>query len=264
MQGYIDRKKLTAGLEQEQAFAAAKAADRAESCMRKHETAFTDFLDPRLGGLLFARLSTGLGLNVMLYGGFEGAERVMLGFFPEYIEPCAADFPIKAVKISRNIKFSSALSHRDYLGSIMGLGIDRSKLGDIILADGCAYCYLCADIADYICSNMTQAGRARVSATLCLSGEEACADNGAEENIIVSSERVDNVICKAFKLSRSGAQALIDGEKVNINYALAAKAHIMLKPGDLVSVRGCGRIKIIELCGRTKKDRLVIKILSYK
>jgi len=229
----------------------AKVLDKLAASEKKRQPSFTDFLDPVRCGAFISVIG---GSDVVAFGGFENAERMMIGFGVED----EADFPITPVAVRYNQKFSKAPTHRDYLGAVIGLGIDRGKLGDILLAEAGAVIYVASDIAYYVAEGLLQVGRVAVKAT---AGEtlEIAGNNLKEKRVTVSSLRLDAVVSAALNISRGKSAALIDAEKVLVNWKPGKKTQT-LSPGDKITVRGVGRITINTEDGRTKKDRIVLTV----
>jgi len=234
----------------------AKALDRLTAYEKKHQATFTDFLNPVQ---VAAFMQVLFKYEITCFGGYEGAEREMLGFGAEE----TATFPITPIIITYNEKFSKAPTHRDYLGATLGLGLDRCKIGDIRLAESGAIMYVSSDIAVYIAENLQQVGRVKVKTSLDPNKTLAGIENtGQEKRVTVASLRLDAVLSAALNLSRGKVTTLIDSEKVFVNWKPAKKTQA-LNPGDNVTVRGMGRITIKNEGGRTKKDRIVLTITKF-
>lgn len=262
----MDRQKLLKGIQDaEERILFAKALDRAEFAMRRHEPQFSDFMDMAKCGRFMERMKQLPGITVRAYGGGEACERMILGFAPENQELTDTDFPIQALRIAqKNKKFGqSDLSHRDYLGSILGLGIERGKTGDIFIAEGEAICFVDAEIAAYISASLEKVSKTAVTVTTLAQGE-ACAEKTTEQRrVTVASMRLDAVLAEALRISRGKAQELIKSERVHINWTIAANTSCLLKPEDIVSARGYGRFRVGELGGKTKKDRIGLELEMY-
>lgn len=241
----------------------AKALDQALFAMKRRQPAFTDFMD-RAKCARFAERMRGIReLQVTLYGGMEDCERQRMGFSLEEI-PLEA-FPIKIIKIRRKSKkFGQAdLSHRDYLGSILGLGIDRGKVGDILVSEEEAVCFVTEEIAPYITAVLEQVSKTAVIAEEA-EGAEAIPQRQTErKRLTVASLRLDAVAGEAFHLSRGKVQALIGAEKAQVNWNTVTNTSHQLKEGDMVSLRGFGRFCVGEIGGKTKKDRTGLEIEKY-
>jgi RNA-binding protein YlmH len=245
----------------------AGALDKAVAALKSYEAQFTAFTDPYKMGTLcgIVQREYSFGLNTMVWGGFDGAERCMLGFFPEYEEPTADKFPISCVKISYNTKFSRELSHRDFLGSILGLGISRDKTGDILIDNeaGCAYALMEREVAAFTVASLERVGHTKVN-TAVLDSFAPAVKTGVEKRLTVTSLRLDAVLCGAFNLSRGRVADLIKGEKAFINWVCATSGAKTVAVGDALTLRGTGRVILKEVQGITKKDRVAIVIEVFK
>lgn len=197
----------------------------------------------------------------LLYGGYDGAERCIAGFGCESTE----DFPIKCIGISPvHRKFSDNLTHRDVLGALMSLGINRNTLGDIKLRDNTAYLFCLENISGYITDSLTQIKHTTVKAEICGSLPEFINELPEESQLNVTSARADAVVSAVYKLSRSASSKLFTAGKVFINSRLTDKESALLNTGDAVSVRGYGKFIFEGEVRKTKKDRLVISVRIYK
>ena len=176
-----------------------------------------------------------------------------------------SNYPIKCIKIAPvRQKFADELNHRDFLGSLMNLGINRSTLGDIVISDNTAYLFCLSNIAQYICESCDRIKHTTVKCEILDSTPEVANKKPESEEFIISSQRVDAVICAVFKLSRNQATQLVNQEKVFINSKAAYKESLILKSGDIVSVRGFGKFVFVEKIKETKKGRSVFEIGIYK
>ena len=195
------------------------------------------------------------------YGGYDMAERVVAGF-GEDIEN--SDFPIKCLVISPVMrKFADKLSHRDFLGSLMNLGIKREMLGNIIVSDNCGYLLCLEQIADYIKNNLTRIKHTSVSVKEVDSLPENIIKEPEPVELVVSSLRLDVLISAVYKLSRSEASKLFSSGKIFVNSKLTENTSYQLKENDIISVRGFGRFIFSEQLRKTKKDRLIVEIRKY-
>lgn len=196
-----------------------------------------------------------------LWGGYEDAERCVACFGDREYLTDNADYPIKCILIRPvNQKFADSLTHRDFLGSLMGLGIRREVLGDIIISENCGFLFCLESIADYIVENLTQVRRTTVK---CGITEKIPADvlpQPENREIIVSSERIDVIVSAIYKMSRSQVLPIFHTEKVFVNGAVKISPSATVNIGDKVSVRGFGRFIYKGVLRTTKKDRLVISV----
>ncbi len=196
---------------------------------------------------------------VTLWGGYENAERCVACFgYREYFTD-NTDYPIKCILIKPvNQKFADNLTHRDFLGSLMGLGIRREVLGDIIINENCGYLFCLDTISDYVIENLTQVRHTTVRCELtCKIPEDALPETKYRE-IIVSSERLDVIVAAIYKMSRSQVLPLFNTEKIFVNGAVKASPSATVSVNDKISVRGFGRFIYKGVLRSTKKNRLVI------
>ena len=173
-------------------------------------------------------------------------------------------FDIQILKIEPN-KFARKLVHKDYLGTLLGLGLKREKIGDIIVNnDNTAYAFVSNDISEYILDNLKKIGHetVRVSCIKTIK-KENIVDDYKERDLTITSYRVDNLISHALGISRQISSSLIEKEYVKINFETNTNNLYEIKKDDLISVRGYGRIKIILLDGDNKKGRHRVKVYVY-
>lgn len=221
-------------------------------------TVFSDFL----GLSEISELSTlRFSVSANLWGGYENAERCVVCFGDREYLTDNTDYPIKCILIKPvNQKFADNLSHRDFLGSLMGLGIRREVLGDIIINENCGYVFCLETIADYIIENLTQVKHTTVKCELTDSIPTDALPQPENREIIVSSERLDVIVSAIYNMSRSQVIPIFHTEKVFVNGAVKTSPSVTLNIDDKVSVRGFGRFIYKGVLRRTKKDRLVINV----
>lgn len=221
-------------------------------------TTFSDFLNLEEISLLKS-LHTESEYN--LYGGYDNADRCVASFgeCEEY------QYPISCIKIEpANQKFADELSHRDFLGALMNLGINRSTLGDIIVTNNTGYLFCLNSIKEYILQNLDRIKHTTVRCTESVLPAEIAEKKPEPVELTVSSQRVDITVAAVFKLSRNAVTQLVNQEKVFINSKIAYKESLTLKSGDIVSVRGKGKFIFDGEIRQTKKNKSVIGIRLYK
>ena len=173
-----------------------------------------------------------------------------------YEEP----FPISCLLIAPlQEKFGEALTHRDYLGSLMHLGIERGELGDILVQGKHAYLFCRTSMAEYLCRELTRIRHTTVSCTVSELPEAEFAAKTEEGTVQVASPRIDGVIAKVCRLSRSVCAELFIAGKVFLNGACTGNHSALLKEGDKVSVRGFGRFRYLGISGSTRKGNLIVR-----
>lgn len=198
-----------------------------------------------------------------IWGGYKEAERRVICFHDDD-SFTNVEFPISCILlVPAHVKFSGILNHRDYLGAVLHLGIDRSKIGDILVQENKAYLFCNKEIAPFICENLTKIKHTNIKAS-CVSLEELHVKPVLEPIYgTVSSVRLDAVLSTAFKTSRSSMTDLIAGGKVFVNSRIIQSNSTVLKEGDVVSVRGHGKFILEEILDQTRKNRYRIVIQKY-
>ena len=206
---------------------------------------------------------------VTLWGGNEDCERRMARFGSAEEFGYEEDFPIAALKISPlSEKFAEDCSHRDFLGALMHLGIDRSTVGDIFLEGKHAWIFCTETIAPFLCENLD---RVRHTAVRCEmldknadAGKWPAPRQPEPARLVVSANRADAVAAKAFSLSRSQSLELFRAGKVYVNGRVCGNNSQALKARDVVSVRGFGRFVFLEEGEETRKGRLSVTVGLYR
>lgn len=201
-------------------------------------------------------------MQFYFYGGYEEAERQILAISP--YEPDENEYGIGALSLEVKTGIGKALSHRDYLGSLMNLGLDRRVIGDIILNESGAYVLMEQNIMPYIRSQMISIGRYHnvTVEEMALENLVLASPKTKEMNVTVRALRMDAVCSAAFGLSRNECTKYIQGEKARCNGLLvSASEHV--KQGDVLTLRGFGKARLKSVNGRTKKDRVHITIEKY-
>ena len=214
---------------------------------------------------------SGSGPYCMFSGGFEEADRKMLLFVPSYMteeeveselakgEGAFTCVMIAAVKSG----FSTPPDHRDYLGSLMNLGITREQIGDIICREDEAFVFAVKETAPFICGELTRVRHTTVTAEIKAPSECPCEVQTSRESGSVSSERVDCLAAHVFHLSRSQASRLIEQEKVFADGRIITSASYTPSPGERISVRGYGKFRYLGTDGKTRKGRLIARYERY-
>lgn len=194
---------------------------------------------------------------VTVFGGTADCERVMLRFGSEELCGYEEDFPIACIEIAPLAeKFGEELSHRDYLGALMNLGIERSTLGDIVIAGKHAFLFCAEKMAPYILENLDKVRHTNVNCRIAETVPESTITHLERRTVQVSAARADSIISKVYNLSRSGSVDLFRAKKVLINGRVNENNAGQLKPGETVSVRGFGRFRFVEISGETRKGKL--------
>lgn len=237
--------------------------DLANVADRRGIVTFTDFLNLNELNIFHSSTTAFKFVKWELFGGYEHAERQIAAFLPDALS-YSYEFPVAALKIQPlQKKFAENLNHRDFLGAILNLGVDRSKIGDILVGDKEAVFFCEETIAPFIKQELT---RVRHTPVLC---KEAGADEiqvQQKTEIVrgtVSTVRLDSVLSTALKVSRSSLVSSIEGGKVFVNGRLVTSNGYQLKESDLISVRGEGRFRFLGAGEQTKKGRIVVEVEKY-
>lgn len=237
--------------------------DLSNQAFQRDIAVFSDFLNLNEQNILHTLPKNSLFTSFKTFGGYELAERKMAVFFPENLYYEYA-YPFQAVVIRPlNVKFAEKLSHRDYLGSLMNLGLERSKFGDIIVNESSAIVFTCDEIADYMADSLTCIRHTSVSCEKKESVDISYTPEFTDIKGTVPSVRLDTVMSVAFPLSRSKLSAYIEAGKVFVNGKLITSNGYRLETGDIISVRGMGRICYQGILSETKKGRYYISVRKY-
>lgn len=200
-----------------------------------------------------------------LCGGSRNTDRQVIRFGSAEELGYEVPFPIVCIHIRPlAAKFADKLSHRDFLGALMNLGIERSTIGDIKVGDREAYLFCLASIADYICENLVQIKHTHVSCGITRDYEEIPQEEPQICSVQVSSARVDAVISKVYHKSRSECLELFRGGRVFINGRLCENNSRLLKLGETVNARGYGKFIVQGELRETKKGKLCMEVAVYR
>ena len=241
----------------------AKVWDKINTGMRKNVLANTCFLTLR--ELDMTRYLFGQVEGLTPFGGYDGAERQMLVYLPEYLEEralWAEDSPVVCLRAT--FFDGDNPSHRDFLGALMGIGIARETVGDICVGKGSCDFFVTAEIAPYLLQNFTGAGRTRVHLEqIGLADVQIPEPETKEIRDTLASLRLDSVISSGFRISRSLAATYISQGKAAIDGLPCEKPDKAVAEGAKISVRGLGKMKLVSINGKTKKDRISVTIHRY-
>ena len=241
----------------------AKLWDKINAGFRRDIQANTCFLSPR--ELEMARYLFGEQPGLSSFGGYADAERKMLVYLPEYLEPDSLydeDSPVVCLRAT--FFEGDSPSHRDFLGALMGAGIGRETVGDICVGKGSCDFFVTAEIAPYIIQNFTSAGRTKLRIEAIPIREATIPEPEVKEiRDTLASLRLDSVISSGFRIGRSLAAQYINAGKAAIDGLPCEKPDKAVAEGCKISVRGLGKIKLVSINGKTKKDRISVTIHRY-
>ena len=220
----------------------------------------TDFLDPRQRFIVASVIGQSDDLMVSTEGAFEEPERKRMIIAPSYYTPEEEDYQITVFSVGYPSKFVQ-LKHPDVLGALLSLGIERSKFGDIRVAENTVQFAVAAEVSDYVRTHLTGIGKVKVH--LEEVGDQPLLqlnEEWVESSTTVSSMRLDVVVATVLNISRQKSQSLITAGRVKVNWTVREQVAFELQEGDILSARGFGRLKVIMTEGRTKKDKIRLQI----
>ena len=225
---------------------------------------FTDFLGLAEQAVFNEAKSAFRGIPYTAFGGAEGAERIMVRFGDEESFGYTEDFPIVCIKAEPiSQKFADRLTHRDFLGAILNLGIERSTLGDIPIIDNVGYIFAKADIAGFIISELKRVKHTDMKLSIAKALPEGALYKTERKRIQANGERIDAVIAKVFSLSREESQALFPKRLVYVDGRLCESTSYVPKRNEVISVRGHGRMIYLGYETTSKKGKLNIEVEVY-
>ena len=243
---------------------AAHILDKMEWTRNRNAASNTMFLNPHECAVAQQVIAWGGFPAHIMTGGVPQAERQVVLFLPDYLTPesiAPADLPFTAVRVG--LRTEDRITHRDLLGSLMALGIRREVLGDILAGEGSCDIIVLKECFAFLLCNWESAGRAKLHPVeIELSQLTAPQQDGIEKRDTVATLRMDAVLGSGFSLSRSRASALIESGKVLKNGKECIKPDSLVQVGDILSVRGFGRLVLRETNGLSQKGR--IRILMEK
>lgn len=238
--------------------------DKMNECDENSVITCTDFLDLRKQSIAVNYLKRTKGVKWILFGGYEEAERKAVIFLPFYVEnffDYIKDFPdaLPWVVFRADKDGFSSLTHRDYLGALMGLGIKREKLGDIVIDDKGCYFFAMQSVSKFIGSNFSQAGRGTIKISIVEDFSEfKYTAKTVEKCCFLQSLRLDSAVAGIFSLSRSKASEFIEKGLVFVSDEQILKPDYHPNVGDKIVVKGKGRAIIKDDSSKSKKGRIAL------
>ena len=254
----MDKKTLLQSFNEEDRLEVLNLYEKYELSYEKDIPLFGNNFYPPNIWKFFEKFTSTNDFKVTSSGFFEDAERRMISFNNIYEIP----FPMKILKIVNTSKFTTP-SHRDYLGSILGLGIKRNKLGDLIIKSGECYLPVCEEIADYIISNLETVGKSPCKVILLEEDFIPFTPEFKEEIILIPSLRLDSILSKVMKLSRSKAQDVIEAGKVLVDYNTIRDKSKEVLSGERITIRGVGKFILGDIVGNSKSGKYKVIIKKY-
>ena len=242
-------------MNEEATYISKRFMDLSKQANRKGIVMFSDFLSINEQSILQQNKDK-LESAYQMSGGYEYAERQMVAFIPDALF-YEWDYPMQCIRIRPAYpKFAEKLTHRDVLGALMGLGIERSKIGDLIVNDSDIFFFAKEEIAAYILEELTSVRHTVVTLEAEPESHIDYVPHFEEKEAIVTSNRLDAVIASICSISRSASLRMIQEGKIFVNGAESLHNTYYCKQGDVLSIRGFGKVRFGETLGITKKDRI--------
>ncbi len=243
----------------------ARALDQMDRAANRSIPCATQFLSPAQRAALEPLIAAAGHPKHLFHGGFEGAERTVCVFLPDWQERSDWEPAEELAAVEAAYPSTGAeLTHRDLLGGLMGIGLTREKVGDILVGENAAQIVCLRDAAPIILSQFDQAGRYRLKLR-----EISLADLSPAPNQVrvvhdtVAALRLDAVLSSGFSLARGKAADAVTGGRVSLNHRECLKPDRAVSEGDVVTCRGLGKCVLKTVGGRSRKGRIIIEIERY-
>ena len=231
-----------------------KAYDAIELSERRGSPGFLGFLNGHES--MYLREHLPKRADICFFGGYDGAVRLMLGASAQ-----ESDFPVTALELRYKEEFE--LRHRDFLGSLMALGIRRDTVGDILTSKGRSVVFVRDDVAPFILSQVDKIGRVGVKVSYADTADLPAAETAKERVITLSSLRLDAFVAHVTNLSREKAVRLIKNETVMVDHVTRTSADYPLKEGAVVTIRKYGKFVLSGSLGESRKGKLRVSVKHY-
>lgn len=248
----------------------AKLMDKIKICKTRNKIVHTEFLSIYEKQIIQKELNRNKIKNYIFFGGYEGAEGEILVIYPEKLGKDIAEKNLenilKAIKIKLPKELEGKYNHRDYLGCVMKTGLNRNRIGDIIVHEDGAYIIVLKENAEYIAEFLKGIIKFSKSQIEVVEYYEIKTKEIEleEKQITVASMRLDNIVAETIKISRSKTEKLIKEEKVFINTKVETKGAKNVGSGDVLAIRGKGKFIIGEILGNNKKGKIIVEVKKYK
>lgn len=239
--------------------------DLAERAKRCDYPTFTDFMTTKELSLFLRNLRSFEGVRAIVWGGHEDCDHKMGGFFPLHFDATADDFPIQCIRIEAiHAKYAKEIGHRDFLGAILNLGIERSMIGDIRISNQTAYVFCNQEFVPFLLSELTLVRRTAVRCQLLDNMQQIPPQEYRKIERSVASLRLDNVVAAMIGSARGKAGELITQGKVLADYEERTSNSYRCKDNTIITIRGYGKYKLsVNEDNLTRKGKQKITIYQY-
>ena len=260
----MDRREQIAHLAatREEEMLLVRVCEKLDTAVQRDIPAATNFLSKREQMLVCEVLR---GAPIRFFGGLSTAEREISCYLPDYLDEdwlTGEDGPVAAVRAAFFERDS--LSHRDFLGALMGCGIKRETVGDIYVATGRCDFLVTREVLPYLLQNFLSAGRTKLHVERIMVPDVSVPEQKVRQiRDTVPSLRLDGIVSSGFSISRGTAADYISAGKCELNYAPCVKGDKQTTEGDVITVRGLGKIRLDAVGGNTKKGRICVEITRF-
>ena len=229
-------------------------------CERRGTPRFLGFFDESQSAAA-RQICARSGIETLFYGGYDGAERTMLGIFPDGNNSACEAFPISALGFS--YRASATLTHRDFLGTILSCGVERDVVGDILCGNGVTVVFVERGMAGFLSSQITKVGGEGIKVIENYDGALPGERRTEPVRCSVASMRLDCIVAAAAGLSRESAASVIKCGRVSLNHREYQSVSHTVENGDILSIRGVGRFRVTGTGALTRKGRLAVVVEKY-
>lgn len=242
----------------------AQVVDWIDQAERSHQPRLTDFLDPRQQEIVRSLVHRQPDVQVEFAGGYAQAERQRAIIAPHYRTLDDEQFALAVLSISSDDVRLAELDHGDYLGAILGLGLKRDKIGDIHVRPSGCHCIAAAETINYLNIHLRQVHRLNVWTEVLPIEELVVVEPDLEKmTFTVASLRLDAVVSEGLRLSRNKVLEPIRAGQCRLNWKIETNPAAQLAEGDMIALKGFGRFKLLEVGGKSRKDRIYVTIGKY-
>lgn len=256
-----DKLAFLGALTTEDRLTVGKIYDAVRLSSERYSPYFTNFLDLRQKKLAKQVLNAVKVKGYLFYGGFDDAERTVLGVFPEYEQLDADLFPVNPLTFT--YRKEDWLTHRDFLGTFMSLDIKRETIGDIAVGEGLTVAFVKEQVARLLLESISKVGGVGVRITEGVNEKDIPKQSFTELDVTLSSLRADCVVSGVTRLSRDKSSELIKKQGIVVNGESIFSPSYTVTEGSVFSVRGFGKYKFVKICGFTRKNRVTVEIYRF-
>lgn len=260
----MDKDRLLSHLEGDDEVAiGSQALDLARLAWDTNRPQISNFYDPYERKVALSVLGALSEVGVFHQGGYKNAERARLIIYPQFYLAETIESSLRVLEAKGNFSFVK-VQHGDYLGSILGTGLKREKIGDLIVLDDGCQAVVAAEVADFLLSNWDKVHQVPIKVAEIDEEQLAIEPERIKQiTATVASLRLDAVAAAGYGSSRSKMTREIKGERIKLNWKQVSNPSLTIAEGDVLSMRGRGRVVVSEVKGTTRKGRTGIILHRY-